>query len=174
MQVLPAHAAPDVPSAPGRGTPLAFASPFLFFLICPPQHWNGVSFDKKSLKELGLRIQLGHWHARNRQCALPEPAAGDTFVIVDEHGVHEVALDFCGCGVGGATPLQLLRARLYPATTLLPRTAATFNVLDRFQLLAFESKCSAYEFYHSLARESDNTGVNAPPVCRVFCFEQRI
>ncbi|KAJ6590439.1 hypothetical protein DFH09DRAFT_1074071 [Mycena vulgaris] len=127
------------------------------------EYWTGTFFEKKSLKELGLRIQLGHWVGRNHKCTLPQPAAGDVFVIVDESGVHEVNLDFCGCGTGGAPPLQLLRARLYPATVVAPRTAATFNILDGFELLAYESKCSAYEYYHSLARRTDNTGLNTPP-----------
>jgi hypothetical protein len=113
---------------------------------------------------LGLRIQLGHLVGQNRECHLPVPTDGEAFVIVDEHGVHRVALDFCGCGKGGEHSLQLLRSRLYPATVAAPRTAATFNVLDHFELLAYESKCSAYEFYHSLARASDNTGLDPPPV----------
>ncbi|KAJ7818926.1 hypothetical protein B0H13DRAFT_2132258 [Mycena leptocephala] len=94
------------------------------------QRWTNLSFERVSLKTLGLRIQLGHWR-RNDSCPVPTPCAGDDFVIVDNSGVHEVGLDFCGC-------------------------AATFAVLRRFQLLSFESKCGAYEFYQSLARESDN------------------
>ncbi|KAJ7156814.1 hypothetical protein C8R43DRAFT_1125395 [Mycena crocata] len=124
----------------------------------PIELWTGVHFEKKTLKQLGLRIQLGHWH-RDRRCPVPERAPGDDFVIVDDHGVHEVALDFCGCG-GGSQSQQLLRAGLMPATSQFPRTASTFSVLRRFGLLTFESKCSAYEFYHSLARETDNTGLN--------------
>ncbi|KAJ7114174.1 hypothetical protein C8R43DRAFT_1091380 [Mycena crocata] len=120
--------------------------------------WTGMFFEKKTLKQLGLRIQLGHWH-RDRRCPVPERAPGDDFVIVDDHAVHEVSLDFCGCG-GGSHTQQLLRAGLLPATSQSPRTASTFSVLRRFSLLSFESKISAYEFYHSLARETDNTGLN--------------
>lgn len=80
-------------------------------------------------------------------------------MIVDSHGVHEVGLDYCGCASSGSQTVQLLRAQLYPATTTNPRSAATFNVLRRFHLLSFESKCSAYEFYYSLARETDNSGL---------------
>ncbi|KAJ7500922.1 hypothetical protein B0H11DRAFT_2225311 [Mycena galericulata] len=125
--------------------------------------WTGECFEDKTLKELGLRIQLGHWVGRNNKCPLPIPAPADDFVIVGERGVHRVALDFCGCGKGGSHPQQLLRARLYPATVVNPRTAATFNELDSFQLMNFESKCSAYEYYHSLAREGDNTGLKKLP-----------
>ncbi|KAJ7175247.1 hypothetical protein C8R43DRAFT_873015 [Mycena crocata] len=126
------------------------------------QFWNGVYFEKKTLASLKMRVQLGHW-VDKQPCPLPECSQGDDFVIIDEHGVHKVLLDFCGCGMGGAHTKQLMMACLYPATVVAPRTAATFNVLDRFELLAFESKCSAYEFYHSLARGSDNTGLDPAP-----------
>ncbi|KAJ6448083.1 hypothetical protein C8R45DRAFT_1128122, partial [Mycena sanguinolenta] len=120
------------------------------------QRWTGSSFERRTLKDMGLRIQLGHWHDLDRVCPLPQPAAGNDFVIIDSHGVHSVNLDFCNCGRGGAPTVQLLRARLWPATTTNPRTAATFAVLRRHHLLSLESKCAALEFYQSLARESDN------------------
>ncbi|KAJ7229225.1 hypothetical protein C8J57DRAFT_1534542 [Mycena rebaudengoi] len=126
------------------------------------QRWTGDFFERKTLCDLGLRIQLGHWDGREHRCAVPTKSREDIFVIVDDHGVHEVSLDFCGCGRGGSHTRQLLRAGLYPATTTNPRTAATFSVLRRFHLLSFESKCSSYEFYHSLAREKDNTGLQPP------------
>ncbi|KAJ6619067.1 hypothetical protein B0H10DRAFT_1947080 [Mycena sp. CBHHK59/15] len=127
------------------------------------EHWTGNQFERKTLKELGLRIQLGHWYGRDRRCPAPQPAAGDTFVIIHDHGVHEVSLDFCGCGTGGAHEVQLLRAQLFPATGAAPRTAATFSVLECFHILSFESKSSTYEFYHSLVRETDNTGLKKTP-----------
>ncbi|KAJ7088319.1 hypothetical protein C8R44DRAFT_751892 [Mycena epipterygia] len=120
------------------------------------QFWTGRMFERKTLKELGLRIQLGHWHGAERRCPVPTPASGEDFVIVDNLGVHKVALDYCGCGQGGASTVQLLRAQFFPATTTNPRTAATFSVLRIYHLLSFESKCAAYEFYQSLARETDN------------------
>ncbi|KAJ6464570.1 hypothetical protein C8R45DRAFT_840433 [Mycena sanguinolenta] len=124
------------------------------------EFWSGITFERKSLKELGLRIQLGHWHDINRTCPVPEPAIADDFVIIDVHGVHQVALDYCGCGRGGHPTRQLLHAQLWPATTTNPKTAATFAVLRQYQLLSFESKCSALEFYQSLARQTDNLGFN--------------
>ncbi|KAJ6532232.1 hypothetical protein DFH09DRAFT_1092897 [Mycena vulgaris] len=123
------------------------------------QEWTGVLFKRKTLRALGLRLQLGHWHERDHTCPNPSPSQGDAFVVINDHGVHEIALDYCGCASSGTPTVQLLRAGLYPATTTNPRSAATINVLRRFHLLAFESKCSAYEFYYSLARETDNTGL---------------
>ncbi|KIL54859.1 hypothetical protein M378DRAFT_91785, partial [Amanita muscaria Koide BX008] len=40
-----------------------------------------------------------------------------------------------------------------------PTTAATFRTLHHFQLLNFEAKCSAYEYFQTLVRETDNTGL---------------
>ncbi|KAJ7247834.1 hypothetical protein C8J57DRAFT_721276 [Mycena rebaudengoi] len=126
------------------------------------QYWNGEFFAQKTLRDLGLRVQLGHWEGYEHRCPVPESVRGDVFVIMDDHGIHEVNVDFCGCGGGGSHNIQLMRAGLYPATTTNPRTAATFALLRRFHLLSFESKCSSYEFYHSLAREKDNGGLKPP------------
>ncbi|KAJ7037089.1 hypothetical protein C8F04DRAFT_1180815 [Mycena alexandri] len=129
------------------------------------EKWTGEMFERTTLKDLGLRIQLGHWDPADPRCAAPDSAAGEAFVIVDSDGVHEVALDFCGCGPGGAKSRQLLRAGLYAATGVNPRTAATFGLLRRFHLLSLESKISAYEFYNSLARGTNNTGIE--PLAKV-------
>ncbi|KAG2128890.1 uncharacterized protein EDB93DRAFT_1095797 [Suillus bovinus] len=48
---------------------------------------------------------------------------------------------------------------LVPSTTSDPKTAATFCILEQYHLLSFESKMSAYEFYHALNQMSDNTGL---------------
>jgi hypothetical protein len=91
-------------------------------------------------------------------------------VIVDSHTIHEVALDFCGCGSAKPKPIQLLRMRLYPATGTNPRSAATFRALRRFAHMTLESKCSAYEFYNSLARETNNTGLDPSRVSGSVLF----
>ncbi|KAF7975089.1 hypothetical protein HWV62_10489 [Athelia sp. TMB] len=118
--------------------------------------WNGSYFLPTTLKALGLRIQLGH--PAGECCINPIPSPGNEFVIVDNNGIHEVFLDFCGCTRAEKETIQLLRARLYPATIKSPQTAATFNVLEFFHLLTFDSKASAFEFYHALGRRTDNTG----------------
>ncbi|KAJ7866849.1 hypothetical protein B0H14DRAFT_3084187 [Mycena olivaceomarginata] len=120
------------------------------------EQWKGSSFTPRTLKDMGLRIQLGHWKPNDRACSVPHPAPNDDFVIVHENGVHPVHLDYCGCGRGGLRTVQLLRARLWAATTTHPRTAATFSVLRSYHLHSFESKCAALEFYQALARQTDN------------------
>lgn len=106
---------------------------------------------------MGLRIQLGH--PTGQRCLTPRRAFNDDFVVVDSHGIHEVSLDFCDCATAESHFQQLLRISWFPSTTSDPKTAATFRVLEQYHLLSFESKVSAYEFYHSLRRMSDNTGL---------------
>ena len=134
-------------------------------LIINLKHWNGKFFERKALKDLGGRIQLGH--AIGEPCSLPTPAFNDSFTIIDINGIHDIGLDFCGCGRHGTMAQQLLRFRLYPATAQNPNTAATFRALHHFQLLSFESKCSVYEFYQTLVRESDNTSRRKVKVCEL-------
>jgi len=108
------------------------------------QKWNGLYFEKVTLKSLGLRHQLGHLDG---VCSLPQPAFNDDFVVIDIDGIHEVAIDYCGCQQSLPKTVQLLRARLFPSTVFDPKTAATFHVLETFQMLSFTSKVSAFEFY---------------------------
>ncbi|KAJ7821404.1 hypothetical protein B0H13DRAFT_1660306, partial [Mycena leptocephala] len=125
------------------------------------EEWRSGMFARTSLKQLGLRIQLGHGKPSSRgrrSCVNPKPAVDDDFVIIDTHGIHEVSVDFCACSTAQPRDIQLLRARWYPATGKSPRTAATYRVLHRFHLMTLESKCSGQEFYRSIARETDNTG----------------
>ncbi|KAJ7699783.1 hypothetical protein B0H14DRAFT_3100193 [Mycena olivaceomarginata] len=123
---------------------------------------DGAFFETIDLKSLGLRIQLGHGRngtcpgtlaKRARAAASSENEKGprDDFCIVDSNGIHEVDHD-----------VQLLRARLYPATTTNPVTAATFRVLRDFHLLSLEAKCSAHHFYNKLTRQTNNNGVFQP------------
>lgn len=143
----------------------------------PPTWWYSYAiqiwtppgfFQPTSLHLLGLRIQLGH--PVGKRCPAPLPATN--FTILDTYAIHEVSLDFCGCETATNTINQLLRARLYPATMKHPRTAATFNLLKRYELLSFESKCSAYQYYQSISRETDNTGTSQPRVsgCNLLLF----
>ncbi|KAH9479046.1 hypothetical protein JR316_0007621 [Psilocybe cubensis] len=123
-------------------------------------HWTGTYFRRISSKSLGLRIQLGHG---NGICEVPIPAFNDSFVIISVNGIHEVALDYCGCTMAQSRPTQLLRARLFPSTVSDPKTAATFEVLEYFQMLSFNTKSSGFEFYQTLSRLTDNTGTKSPP-----------
>ena len=80
-----------------------------------------------------------------------------------------VKMNFCDCGATPILPhIKLLRENLFPATTDQPHTAATFRLLEAFDLLTYESKISAYEFYQSLARLTDNTMTPDVKVIRTY------
>ena len=115
------------------------------------------------MKDLGLTVQLGH--PIGERCHRPRSIPKDEFVVVHNNGIHVVCLTFCGCETAETLSRQLLRIRWFPATSDMPRTAATFCVLEDFHLLSLESKLSCSEFYSALSRRSDNTGLNPPKVC---------
>ncbi|KAG1888680.1 hypothetical protein F4604DRAFT_1877221 [Suillus subluteus] len=121
------------------------------------QQWNNVFFKVASLKTLGLQVQLGH--PVSQPCILLQPAFNNDFVLIDTKGIHEIGLDFCGCETSEIHVKQLLCYGWFLSTSTDPRTVATFRLLHYYQLLSFESKASAYEFYHSLIRLTDNTGM---------------
>ena len=126
------------------------------------KEWTGLYWVRRTLKELGLVIQLGH--RPGEQCYLPKAPYADDFVIINSNGIHSVALRFCGCETAGSHLQQLLRFRLFPATTDKPKTAATFSVLEEFHLLSFESKVSVYHYYNALARRNNGAGLSPPKV----------
>ena len=68
--------------------------------------WNGFFFEKSTLQDAGLRIQLGHGGAK---CIAPAPGPSK-FIIVNVSGIHNVAIDYCDCRTNGIIPhhIQLL------------------------------------------------------------------
>ncbi|KAG1819100.1 uncharacterized protein BJ212DRAFT_1446228 [Suillus subaureus] len=121
------------------------------------EKWNGESFQTLTLRDLGLHVQLGH--KVGESCLLPNQAFNDDFVLINMLGIHPMAVDFCGCCKAQSHTQQLLRVGWFPAMTTDPRTATTLCILRQFHILSFESKVSAYEFYHSLVHLTDNTGL---------------
>jgi hypothetical protein len=79
-------------------------------------------------------------------------------------------LAFCGCsevGRHGTQVQQLLRRRLFPATTLDPQTACTFSLLESAQLLSLQSKLSLYDYYICIEKLTDATGTADVNVSRL-------
>ncbi|KAK6977540.1 CxC2 domain-containing protein [Favolaschia claudopus] len=125
--------------------------------------WNESDFfESVTLKSLGLRIRNGVCPGTLAKRARVPHTPRDDFCVVDSNGIHEVGLDFCSCSLAEDHDVQLLRARLYPATTSDPATAATFRVLRDYHLTTLEAKCSALHFYNKLARQTNNSGVFQP------------
>lgn len=120
--------------------------------------WNGEYFEKVSLKSMGFRVQLGH--PCGSRCPLPQQAWGDDFLVIDVDAVHTLSVNYCGCGATSNSQVQqLLERRWYPATVENPKTAASFRVLELFEILQYESKVSPFELWKALSRLTDNTGL---------------
>ncbi|KAJ7300377.1 hypothetical protein DFH08DRAFT_725398 [Mycena albidolilacea] len=135
------------------------------------ERWTGTHFERKrtGLKDLGLRVQLNH--PPGVVCAFRRAGPGD-FVLYDLTGVHEIAMDYCGCRPADGTPeggepmeerTQLLRSCWWPATLENPKTCATFGVLRLFHVLNCLGKLSAYDFLRGLEKCTNHDGLNRPP-----------
>ncbi|KAK7032459.1 hypothetical protein VNI00_013017 [Paramarasmius palmivorus] len=126
------------------------------------ERWNGESFERTSLKEMGLVIQLNH---NGGECDKPLPCHS-RFRVLHVNGIHEVNLRFCDCpkkAMNGKLPqyIQLLRRQLYPATLKDSRilTVATFQYLNTLEKLGYTTKASTYDFYRGMERLSNHQGL---------------
>ncbi|KAL4063604.1 hypothetical protein V8B97DRAFT_2026325 [Scleroderma yunnanense] len=88
------------------------------------EQWVDTHFTRVTLKSLILCLQLGH--AVSDQCCNLKCAFRDKFVVIDINGIHDVALDFCDCGMAQSHVIQLLHAHLFSAIIIDPKTAIAF------------------------------------------------
>ena len=146
---------------------------FTFFstlnlFIYTVQRWTGAHFERTTLNELSLCIQLGH--SPDSQCFNPKPAVRN-FTVIHTNGLHRIVLDFCECdhsAEAGSQVEQLLRAQWYPATYLSPGTCSTFAVLDLFSMMNLQGKIAGFDFYEALDNLTDNTGLGMITVSTLF------
>ncbi|KAF7324857.1 CxC2 domain-containing protein [Mycena kentingensis (nom. inval.)] len=130
------------------------------------ERWTGKFFKRETLKSAGLRIQLGH--AAGEKCLLPRPGNRD-FTVIHSNGIHEVAIDFCGCGLHEHDyAMQLMHSSYYPATGNRPQTCATIACLDDFHALSLHGKTTAYDYYRALEYRTNGGGVK--PLDRYKAF----
>ncbi|KAJ7021079.1 hypothetical protein C8F04DRAFT_1274148 [Mycena alexandri] len=122
------------------------------------EKWNGDFFEPLPLNELAVetRVQLGH--VPGSFCPKATPAHKD-FVVIDTLGIRIVKLNFCGCESMVTHRQQLMRACLWPATSLDPQTCATFNAIRLFEVQNCLGKISAYDFVRSLELLTNNDGL---------------
>ncbi len=122
------------------------------------QEWDGDKFVRRTLRELGAIVQLGH---KDGNCTTPSETIRRV-VVADITGVQAVDVRFCDCVdvTGDFTRewTQLFRRGWFPATTNRPATAFTFTLLDTFQELNFQGKTNLYDFWKTIERLTDNSG----------------
>ncbi|THU88945.1 hypothetical protein K435DRAFT_678933 [Dendrothele bispora CBS 962.96] len=119
--------------------------------------WNGKYFEPVFLRDIGLRIQLGH--ARGEECQ--HPRRGNIgFLVIHTNRIHPVAVDYCDCpGRNVSFRQQCMRHRWFPATQEDPQTCATFRVLDLFHRLTLHGKSNVYDFMNGLEKLTNNGGI---------------
>ena len=110
------------------------------------------------MKSIGLKVQLNH---ASFFCERPIPCHS-ALLVLHTNGIHEVALQYCGCLREIPQHIQLLRRRFYPASQQNVRTCATFELLELLHKLALTSQSSTYDFYRTLEKLTNNTGVSVP------------
>ncbi|KAJ7796028.1 hypothetical protein B0H14DRAFT_2391100 [Mycena olivaceomarginata] len=128
--------------------------------LCRIEAWNGSFFERRELRQLGLRVQLGH--VDNKPC--PRAHRGrEKFVVVAPNGFHHVAIDFCQCRLNTSLHRweQLLSYGWYPSTPDNPRSAITIPTLKLFHAISHQGKTTVYHFFNALAKITDNTGSRA-------------
>ncbi|EIN12129.1 hypothetical protein PUNSTDRAFT_61430, partial [Punctularia strigosozonata HHB-11173 SS5] len=116
------------------------------------EKWTGTHFERATLRDCSLVVQLGH--SPGRMCVSPIPAHSK-FTVVHTNGSHLVKVLYCGCS--GVEPhIQLLRTRWFPASWQCPRTAITFDYLNTFHLLSLTAKTTLWDYYQATEFKADN------------------
>ncbi|KAJ7824741.1 hypothetical protein B0H14DRAFT_3088701 [Mycena olivaceomarginata] len=121
--------------------------------------WDGCHFVRITLKQMGLVVQLGH--ACHDPCKSPIKGH-KKFMVIHTNGLHDVAVNFCGCGDENLRPSrrqQVLRRSWYPTTHKEPQTCTTFRALKMFHIMTLQGKVTTYDFYSGLEKLTDNTGL---------------
>jgi hypothetical protein len=113
--------------------------------------------------DVGYVLQMGH---NTRDCKNFEDSIR-TLTVVDLTGIHLVNVRWCDCGEspgGSSQRAQLLRLNWFPTTAERPNTAITFDALEFFHLLTLQAKLTFYDFYETLLKRIDNSGLGQHPV----------
>jgi hypothetical protein len=128
--------------------------------------WQDTHFNRTSLFKLGASICLGHL---GDDCRHRLPGLGRTMVIVHTNGIHRVRVQYCRCELvsEASDAMQLVQAKLFPATMERPETAFTFAVLDDFHLQSLTSKKPVQDYVDALRKHTEPAFPQAVPV-RVY------
>ncbi|KAJ7681689.1 hypothetical protein B0H17DRAFT_942799 [Mycena rosella] len=126
------------------------------------EEWDGSGFVRTPLWTLGHELHLAHGGLvcpngpKNEKGGVNE-GTGRKMVVVATNGIH-VRVFFCCCGDARATPdyIQLVAARLFPATLAAPETVFRFDALNNFHVHNLVSKKTAQDYYRALQKLTNN------------------
>lgn len=139
--------------------------PFLHTYSIHRQRFNGRYFEPCSLRDLGLVIDIGH---EGDETCTRGPIVKTT--LIDSLGIVEISTRLCGCTSHRRPHVQFLRSGWWPASQDRPQTAVTFRCLKLYHAMNLQSKTNPFDFYQSLARLTDSSGLYPPPVCCLTCL----
>ncbi|KIO13791.1 hypothetical protein M404DRAFT_120325, partial [Pisolithus tinctorius Marx 270] len=154
------------------------------------QHWNGEFFEESALHMTGAQLQLGHIGAAclsdpsnangtggpvkmnapewedvdDVPPHMRQPIRSKYLTVIDVTGVHFIPVRWCQCEAAESFWLQLLRAKLFPATFEKPSTAFTFAVLDDFVRDNLECGTSGMNYYSKLRQVTSGVFPHLVPV----------
>ncbi|KIJ52305.1 hypothetical protein M422DRAFT_776014 [Sphaerobolus stellatus SS14] len=136
------------------------------------RYWNGRFFENSSLHRVGFVWHLNHGGA---PCPFVDTVGGiQDMTVADVNGIHDVAIGWCRCANAPSLPEQLLARKVFPASTVRPKTGFTFRILHLFQMLNHVSKTNVWDFIGTITRLTNNVDHNAPQkVYKQFNFVQR-
>ena len=90
-------------------------------------------------------------------------------IIVSSTGIFKRSVSWCTCANSPEPYVQLVRAKLFPASFKHPETAFTFEVLDHFHIDALECKTAAMNFMSKIVRISNEAFPGKVPVRQPIC-----
>ena len=135
------------------------------------QVWADGFFKRVTLESLGLVANLGH---SGEPCDVSTET--HRVLVIDLSGHHTVRVRFCKCSKSGYLERyrQLLRVDWYPASTLRPQSAYTFDLLDTYHKISLQGKLNLYDFYNAIMQKTDNRGslrvkVSTSPPVVILC-----
>jgi len=127
--------------------------------------WNGRFYQRTCLQDLGFIWHLPfklhknsccpHWHTG---CGIQE------LTILDVNGIHKVNTAFCRCQDVPEPAEQLFLQRIFPASTIRPRTGFTFRVLRLFHMLNITARTTPWDFTGAMYRLTDGIDTEGIPV----------
>lgn len=119
--------------------------------------WCGAMWKPASLKELGVKLNLGH--GGNPCLADLEGKNATDITVVDLNGVHEVSVRWCSCTLNptyNGRMQQLLRQGFFPSSPDIPRTVFTFRAMRHFHLSQLQGRMSVWDWCNTIHRYSEN------------------
>lgn len=117
------------------------------------QVWKDGSWERCSLYQMGLVYQLGH---SGGPCRWPDPTPR-LITIMAGLTIQTVSCRFCKCAASDRCHpwQQLLRCGWYPATTHIPQTCASVELLDFYRRLKVMATVNVRDFVSVLEDLTD-------------------